>query len=79
MLPWGSAGEESGGGQGEALQAEKGGGVLCYRDELCEAGRKPGQDRDHKPSTMDRPELGSTLGSWPRFLLGDSLYTVTWL
>lgn len=46
-----SAEEESGGGQGEAWRAEKGGGVPCYRDELCEAGRKPGQDRDYKPST----------------------------
>lgn len=26
--------------------------MLCYRDELCEEGRKPGQDRDCKPSTL---------------------------
>lgn len=65
-----SAEEESGQGQGEALRAEKGGGVPCYRDELCEAGRKPGQDRDYKRSTLqtdqssEAPWAHSPASSW---------------
>lgn len=44
--------------------------MLCYQDELCEEGRKPGQDRDYKPSKLrigrssEAPWAHSPSSSW---------------